>query len=102
LSDSNGAIIFAQAVLPLLITHANSGAEHPPTLIFTGATASLKANAKAASFAAPKWALRALSMSLAKEFGPQGVHVVHSIIDGVSTDPTRLSQAAKCRFVTIC
>ena len=54
----------------------------PRRAFFTGATASLKANAQMSSFAAPKWALRALSTSLAKEFAPQGIHVVHAIIDG--------------------
>lgn len=61
--------------------------EHPPTLIFTGATASIKANANVASFATGKHALRALSQSLAKEFGPKGVHVSHAIIDGVIDIP---------------
>lgn len=60
---------------------------YPPTLIFTGATASIKASAQMASFAAPKWALRAMSMSLAKEFAPKGVHVVHAVIDGVIDIP---------------
>lgn len=40
-----------------------------------------------ASFATGKWALRALSQSLAREFGPQGVHVAHAIIDGVINIP---------------
>jgi hypothetical protein len=40
-----------------------------------------------ASFATGKWALRALSQSLAREFGPQGVHVSHAIIDGVIDIP---------------
>ena len=40
-----------------------------------------------ASFATGKFALRALSSSLAKEFGPQGVHVSHAIIDGVIDIP---------------
>jgi short-subunit dehydrogenase len=35
------------------------------------------------SFSTGKFALRALSLSLAKEFGPQGVHVAHAVIDGV-------------------
>lgn len=39
------------------------------------------------SFSTGKWALRALSQSLAKEFGPQGVHVSHAIIDGVINIP---------------
>lgn len=71
-----------------MLKHAqNEAAQHPPTLIFTGATASIKANAQMASFAAPKWGLRAMSTSLAKEFAPQGVHVVHAVIDGVIDIP---------------
>jgi NAD(P)-dependent dehydrogenase (short-subunit alcohol dehydrogenase family) len=35
------------------------------------------------SFSTGRFALRALSLSLAKEFGPQGVHVAHAVIDGV-------------------
>jgi NAD(P)-dependent dehydrogenase (short-subunit alcohol dehydrogenase family) len=43
-------------------------------------------------FAAPKWALRALTMSLAKEFAPQGVHVAHAVIDGVIDIPKSQEQ----------
>lgn len=39
------------------------------------------------SFSTGKWALRALSQSLAKEFGPKGVHVGHAIIDGIIDIP---------------
>lgn len=39
------------------------------------------------TFAAPKWALRAMSTSLAKEFAPRGIHVAHAIIDGVIDIP---------------
>lgn len=48
-----------------------------------GATASLKGSALCSSFACGKFALRALSQSLAREYGPKGVHVSHAIIDGV-------------------
>lgn len=48
-----------------------------------GATASLKASAKFSSFASGKFALRAVAQSLAREFGPQGIHVCHAIVDGV-------------------
>ena len=76
-------MIFSQACLPSLLKHAeDSSAKSPPTLIFTGATASIKSNAQMTAFAAPKWALRAMSMSLAREFAPKGVHVAHAIIDG--------------------
>jgi NADP-dependent 3-hydroxy acid dehydrogenase YdfG len=69
--------------LPFLLKHAEDPqAKYPPTLIFTGATASVKANAQMATFASSKFALRALSTSIAKEFAPRGVHVAHAIIDG--------------------
>ncbi|CCM00549.1 uncharacterized protein FIBRA_02583 [Fibroporia radiculosa] len=52
------------------------------TLLFTGATASLRGNVTTSAFAAGKFALRALSQSLNKEFGKQNIHVAHAIIDG--------------------
>jgi NAD(P)-dependent dehydrogenase (short-subunit alcohol dehydrogenase family) len=81
--NSKGGFFFSQAVLPRLITAAKAKVTHPPTLIFTGATASLKGSAMFASFAVGKFATRALVQSLSREFGPQGVHVSHAIIDGV-------------------
>ncbi|BBA32378.1 short-chain dehydrogenase/reductase SDR [Methylocaldum marinum] len=53
------------------------------TLFFTGASASLRARPPFTAFAAAKSALRALAQGMAREFGPQGIHVVHVIIDGV-------------------
>ena len=52
------------------------------TLIFTGATASVRGRDGFAAFAAAKAGLRALAQSLARELGPQGVHVAHVVIDG--------------------
>lgn len=52
------------------------------TLIFTGATASIRGREGFAAFAAAKAGLRALAQSLARELGPQGVHVAHVVIDG--------------------
>ncbi|KAK7684388.1 hypothetical protein QCA50_012335 [Cerrena zonata] len=52
------------------------------TLLFTGATASIRGNVVTSAFAAGKHALRALSQSLAKEFGKENIHVAHAIIDG--------------------
>jgi NAD(P)-dependent dehydrogenase (short-subunit alcohol dehydrogenase family) len=52
------------------------------TLIFTGATASLRGGARFANLAVPKFGLRALSQSMARELGPKGVHVAHVVIDG--------------------
>lgn len=52
------------------------------TIIFTGATASVRGGKGFAAFAAAKHGVRALSQSMARELGPQGVHVAHTIIDG--------------------
>jgi len=52
------------------------------TIIFTGATASLRGGTGFSAFAGAKHALRALAQSMARELGPQGIHVAHSIIDG--------------------
>lgn len=52
------------------------------SIIFTGATASLRGGAGFAAFSGAKMALRALAQSMARELGPQGIHVAHSIIDG--------------------
>jgi len=71
-----GALYCSQQVLPSMITDKQG------TIIFTGATGSLRGSANFASFASGKFALRALAQSMAREFGPQGVHVSHVIIDG--------------------
>ncbi len=52
------------------------------TILFTGATASLRGSAGFANLAVPKFGLRALAQSMARELGPEGIHVGHVIIDG--------------------
>lgn len=52
------------------------------TLLFTGATASIRARPPFTAFASAKAALRAFAHGMAREFGPQGLHVGHVIIDG--------------------
>lgn len=52
------------------------------TIIFTGATASLRGSANFAAFSGAKMALRALAQSMARELGPRGLHVAHVVIDG--------------------
>lgn len=55
-------------------------------IFFTGASASMRGNSGFAAFSAGKAALRALAQSMAKELGPQGIHVAHLVIDaGVDT-----------------
>jgi NAD(P)-dependent dehydrogenase (short-subunit alcohol dehydrogenase family) len=52
------------------------------TILFTGATASVRGRAQLAAFAGAKHALRALAQSMARELGPEGIHVAHVVIDG--------------------
>lgn len=52
------------------------------TILFTGATASLRGGANFAAFAGAKHALRALAQSMARELGPKGIHVAHVVVDG--------------------
>src|SRR5262249_18485138 len=52
------------------------------TILFTGATASMRGGTGFAAFAGAKHALRALAQSMARELGPQGIHVAHVVIDG--------------------
>ncbi|MEM7519951.1 MAG: SDR family oxidoreductase [Pseudomonadota bacterium] len=52
------------------------------TIIFTGATASMRGSAGFSAFASAKFALRALAQSMARELGPKNIHVAHVVIDG--------------------
>jgi len=61
------------------------------TILFTGATASLRGGLGFSAFAAAKSALRTFAQSLAREFGPQGIHVAHVIVDG-GIDSPRIRQ----------
>jgi NAD(P)-dependent dehydrogenase (short-subunit alcohol dehydrogenase family) len=68
------------------------------TILFTGATASLRGGVGFSAFAGGKAALRALAQSMAREFGPQGLHITHVVVDGVidservrNTQPERVA-----------
>lgn len=71
-----GGFHVAQAALPALLEQGGG------TLIFTGASGSLRGKANFAPFAAAKAALRALAQSIAREYGPKNIHVGHVVIDG--------------------
>ncbi len=76
-----GGYLAAQQVLPDMVK-AKRG-----TILFTGATASIRGSAKFAPTATGKFALRALSQSIAREFGSQGIHAAHVVIDGQIDTP---------------
>lgn len=74
-----GALATAQRAARTMITKRRG------SLFFTGATAGVKGFARSSVFAMGKFALRGLAQSLARELGPQGIHVVHFVIDGAVT-----------------
>ena len=71
-----GAFYAAQSVLPTMLERGSG------TVILTGATAALRGSARFSALAVGKFGLRALAQSMAREFGPQGIHVAHVVIDG--------------------
>ena len=71
-----GAFYAAQSVLPAMLERGSG------TVILTGATAALRGSARFSALAVGKFGLRALAQSMAREFGPRGIHVAHVVIDG--------------------
>jgi NAD(P)-dependent dehydrogenase (short-subunit alcohol dehydrogenase family) len=76
-----GAFYAAREVLPAMVERGRG------TILLTGATAALRGSARFSALAVGKFGLRALAQSMAREFGPQGVHVAHVIIDGQINTP---------------
>jgi NAD(P)-dependent dehydrogenase (short-subunit alcohol dehydrogenase family) len=76
-----GGLLTAQAVLPAMLERGRG------TIIFSGATASLRGGARFAGLAVGKFGLRALAQSMARELGPKGIHVAHVVIDGQIDTP---------------
>jgi len=72
-----GAFLFAKEIVAIM------QAQQQGTVFFTGATGSLRAKPPFTAFASAKAGMRALAQGLAREFSPLGVHVVHTVIDGV-------------------
>ena len=71
-----GGFLVAQAAAQRMVKQGNG------TILFTGASASVKGYARSSSFAMGKFALRGLAQSLARELQPQNIHVGHIVIDG--------------------
>jgi NAD(P)-dependent dehydrogenase (short-subunit alcohol dehydrogenase family) len=86
-----GGFLMAREAVPAMLERGRG------TLLFTGATAALRGGARFAGFAVGKFGQRALAQSLAREFGPKGIHVAHVVIDGVigtGRDATKLDPEA--------
>jgi NAD(P)-dependent dehydrogenase (short-subunit alcohol dehydrogenase family) len=71
-----GALVTAQEAARRMLPKGRG------SIFFTGATAGIKGFARSSVFAMGKFAVRGLAQSLARELGPQGIHVVHFVIDG--------------------
>lgn len=71
-----GGFLVAQAAAKRMLERGRG------SLLFTGASASVKGYAESAPFAMGKFALRGLAQSVARELGPRGIHVAHFVIDG--------------------
>ena len=71
-----GAFVAAKTVAPGMIARGHG------TMLFTGATAGVKAGPKSVSFGPAKFAMRGLAQSLARDLGPKGIHVAWINVDG--------------------
>lgn len=78
-----GGFLVAQAAVRRMAAQGHG------KLLFTGASASVKGYPRSAPFAMGKFGLRGLAQSVAREFGPQGIHVAHFVIDGGVRSDTR-------------
>ncbi len=77
-----GAFLCVKQVMPGMLEKGSG------TILFSGATSAVRGRAGAIAFSSAKFAMRGLASSLAREVGPQGIHVAHIIIDGVINTPS--------------
>jgi NADP-dependent 3-hydroxy acid dehydrogenase YdfG len=84
-----GGFLVGQAAAKRMVKHGAG------TVIFTGASASVKGYAQSAAFAMGKFALRGLAQSMARELAPQNIHVAHVVIDGAISSAQRVVPADK-------
>jgi NAD(P)-dependent dehydrogenase (short-subunit alcohol dehydrogenase family) len=75
-TNALAGFFFAKAAIEAMLPRGRG------VLLFTGASGSLRGRANFGGFAQAKAALRALAQSAAREFGPQGIHVAHVVVDG--------------------
>lgn len=83
--NGRGAFVCSQEAVSDMLDGA--GDDQGGTVIFTGATSAIRGRAGAIGFSAAKFAARGMAESMAREFGPEGVHVAHVVIDGQILTP---------------
>jgi NAD(P)-dependent dehydrogenase (short-subunit alcohol dehydrogenase family) len=84
-----GAFLCAKECAPAMIARGRG------TMLFTGATAGVKAGARSVAFGPGNFAKRGLAQSLARDLGPKGIHVAWINIDGGIDLPHRKRPGAK-------
>ena len=87
--NAYGAFVAAKEVAPGMIARGRGA------MLFTGATAGVKAGPRSVSFGPAKFAMRGLAQSLARELSPRGIHVAHFVIDGGIRSDRRAPSADK-------
>jgi len=81
--NAYGAFLASREVVPAMLARGRG------VILFTGATAGVKAGAKSAAFGPAKFAMRGLAQSMARDLGPKGIHVAWINVDGVIDLPGR-------------
>jgi NAD(P)-dependent dehydrogenase (short-subunit alcohol dehydrogenase family) len=86
-----GAFVSAKEVAPNMIAQGNG------VMLFTGATAGVKAGPRSAAFGPAKFAMRGLAQSLARDLGPKGIHIAWINVDGVIDIPRTRKNAPQLK-----
>jgi NAD(P)-dependent dehydrogenase (short-subunit alcohol dehydrogenase family) len=81
-----GGVLVARAIAPAMVQRGDG------TIIFSGATASIKGGSGFSAFASAKFALRGFAQALARELAPQNVHVAHVVLDGLIDEPQSIAR----------
>lgn len=89
-NDCRAGFLIGQQAIKIMLEQSDQGFGRG-TILYTGASASLRGKSGFASFAHAKAGLRVLAQAMAREYGPQGIHVAHVIIDGL-VDGARLRE----------
>jgi NAD(P)-dependent dehydrogenase (short-subunit alcohol dehydrogenase family) len=90
-TNAYGAFLCAKQAVSDMIKHRRG------VMLFTGATAGIKAGPKSAAFGPAKFAVRGLAQSLARDLGPRGIHVAYVNVDGMIDMPAVRSQMASIK-----
>merc|ERR1712137_1086158 len=86
----SGFLVGRESAIRMLKYKEETNTNDKFTIIYTGATASLRGKQNFSAFATAKSGLRAFVQSLARELQPNGIHVAHVIVDGIVNNPNTI------------